>query len=61
MSHASRPKHTSRPPMAAESASMCADHMLVTNRLPNTDARYASRAKRQTRPVAKDSTNGMKG
>jgi hypothetical protein len=39
MSHASRPKHTSRPPIAAESASACADHMLVTNRLPNTDAR----------------------
>jgi len=27
------------PPIATESASVCADHMLVTNRLPNTDAR----------------------
>ena len=39
MSHASRPMQTSTPLITAESASVCADHMLVTNRLPNTDAR----------------------
>jgi hypothetical protein len=38
-SHASNPIHISTPPKAATNTSVCADHMLVTNRLPNTDAR----------------------
>jgi hypothetical protein len=38
-SHASSPIHTSTAPIPATSTSVCADHMLVTNRLPNTDAR----------------------
>jgi hypothetical protein len=37
-SHASRPIHISAPPKAATSTSVCADHMFVTNRLPNADA-----------------------
>jgi hypothetical protein len=38
-SHASSPTHTSTAPTAATSTNRCADHMLVTSRLPNTDAK----------------------
>jgi hypothetical protein len=38
-SHASNPIHASTPPKTPRNNSVWADHILVTNRLPNTDAR----------------------
>ena len=38
-SHDSHPTHTTPIPIAVRSSSVCADHALATDRLPNTDAR----------------------